>query len=734
MAGDARRFLRSKYWRNVLFDSSDGKCAECGDPLETGWHADHIVPYQVSGRTDPLEMQALCPSCNTRKGNRMNVDWLNIDRSNLRPGQIDAIDTVLINVRRGKQSTAIVLPPGYGKSEVIRVSATLLMCQQLVSRALILEPAENLRAQIINRTAMEETAKRNKLPPILGGRISTYEVRDFRRPFPPTRHKDANFLSATIQLVNNNVQGFLHWVAQEKREHGVPPVIYVDEAHTGSDSNEWGNSVSQLGQAGAFIVVMTGTPFRTDHRRIVGFDWKESEIKPVSISRPRVDAHGDHQVDIFEGQKTILTLEADFEYGLRQAWDVDKPPSICKLTRLPFDFDLHTRDLVTDSYLGQSALSQVHPSRLAGQLGPMLREDKVIEFFADKLITQLKDRKLDAKDTAGIVLVGNDRPELDQRENDHAERVAEILFSIDPGIKTLIATSAESSQGTRALERFQRRNDGDVLIVKQMGGVGYDVPRLKVCLDLSVVRTPTAYIQRLCRIARIWRVSENQDEWQMTATYITPDDALGAALWQFFVTDQRGETSLTNVEFVQTVEKGDGDEGGERKREAYSVGDLRDPDFYSDTNLQVSPGETLSIVQRLAKAVPPLQRIWTLPDMEKAIPAIREALGPELGSTPAAEADIELAEPQIVDSNAEQKADHAEWNALARRVAEKRLGRKYGGSGDKIYGIAMRDVQWHHKVRCELRYITPRDYTAADVATLVKSLREELDDNEQWNY
>lgn len=431
---------------------------------------------------------------------------------------------------------------------------------------------------------------------------------------------------------------------------------------------------------------------------------------------------------------TILTLDADFEYGLRQAWDVDKPPSICKLTRLPFDFDLDTRDVVSDSYLGQSALSQLHPSRLAGQLGPMLREDKVIDFFCDKLITQLRDRQRDAKSTAGIVFVGNDRTEVDPRENDHAERVAEILASIDPGIKPVIATSADSSGGTKALEDFQRRNVGDILIVKQMGGIGYDVPRLKVCLDLSVVRTPTAYIQRLCRIARIWRISDNQDEWQMTATYITPDDALGAALWQFFVTDQRGETSLTNVEYVRTIQGGDG-EGGSGIREAYSVDSVRDADFYSDTNMQVSPGETLSKVQRVIRAVPPLQRIWSLPDVEKAIPALEEALGvqPNGGSPPTAEVP-ETSEPLIVDSNAEQKVDHAEWNALARRVAEKRLGRKYQGSGDKIYGFAMKDVQWHHKVRCGLQHSTPRNYTAADVAALKASLQEELNDDEHWYY
>ncbi len=34
------------------------------------WHADHIVPYSRSGRTNVHEMQALCPVCNLKKGTK----------------------------------------------------------------------------------------------------------------------------------------------------------------------------------------------------------------------------------------------------------------------------------------------------------------------------------------------------------------------------------------------------------------------------------------------------------------------------------------------------------------------------------------------------------------------------------------------------------------------------------------------------------------------------------------
>ena len=170
----------------------------------------------------------------------MQPDWLQIDRSKLREGQRNAIDTILMNARAGKQNTAIFLPPGYGKSDVIRVPATMLMCQQLVSCTLVLVPSENLRGQVVDARQMQAAVDRYNLPRIRGQRISAHEVKEFRLPFPPPRHKNDNFFAATIQLVNSNLPGFVRWVVQEKQENDVTPIVFVDEAHTSSGSNQWG--------------------------------------------------------------------------------------------------------------------------------------------------------------------------------------------------------------------------------------------------------------------------------------------------------------------------------------------------------------------------------------------------------------------------------------------------------------------------------------------------------------
>ena len=69
-----------------------------------------------------------------------------------RPGQRVAVQTIWDIVRTMKKRTAtIVLPTRYGKSDVIRASAVGLMADNLVSRAVILEPASNLVVQILDK-------------------------------------------------------------------------------------------------------------------------------------------------------------------------------------------------------------------------------------------------------------------------------------------------------------------------------------------------------------------------------------------------------------------------------------------------------------------------------------------------------------------------------------------------------------------------------------------------------
>jgi 5-methylcytosine-specific restriction endonuclease McrA len=63
-----RRFRPSA--RVALFLAAQGRCVRCGEPLEPGWHGDHVQPVHTGGVTTPANGQALCPRCNLLKGAR----------------------------------------------------------------------------------------------------------------------------------------------------------------------------------------------------------------------------------------------------------------------------------------------------------------------------------------------------------------------------------------------------------------------------------------------------------------------------------------------------------------------------------------------------------------------------------------------------------------------------------------------------------------------------------------
>jgi hypothetical protein len=57
--------------RKAILKRDKHHCAHCGADLRiTGHHIDHIKPFSKGGLTVEDNLQALCPECNLRKGNR----------------------------------------------------------------------------------------------------------------------------------------------------------------------------------------------------------------------------------------------------------------------------------------------------------------------------------------------------------------------------------------------------------------------------------------------------------------------------------------------------------------------------------------------------------------------------------------------------------------------------------------------------------------------------------------
>jgi superfamily II DNA or RNA helicase len=68
---DNPRFFSSRQ-RAMLFASTNGFCAQCGEQLDAArFHADHVKPWSEGGLTDLSNGQPLCPKCSLDKGANM---------------------------------------------------------------------------------------------------------------------------------------------------------------------------------------------------------------------------------------------------------------------------------------------------------------------------------------------------------------------------------------------------------------------------------------------------------------------------------------------------------------------------------------------------------------------------------------------------------------------------------------------------------------------------------------
>ena len=323
-----------------------------------------------------------------------------------------------------------------------------------------------------------------------------------------------------------------------------------------------------------------------------------------------------------------------------------------------------------------------------------------------------------------MVYVGNDNPD-DEEANSHANQVAEALHNLAPDLNLVIATSS-TEDGAELLLAFQQ-GTGDVLVVKQMGGVGMDVHRLKVCLDLSTVRTLQAYTQRSCRILTLWNPTGEPEDLVLTGTYITPGDKPGDTLWKEFVQKEGGdaETRVT-AEYLGRVQN-DIRSRQENLPDTFVLAGGTTVGEMVDSQDRSAPGEQWSDVQQMINIFSELTSKRT----EAEIGNILSEHGITFnGTTPApapADAAPQQSVPNVTDLYSEQKSARERVNTLARRVARKRQGI---GAVDEQFGEIIKTVYVHHKQQCGLSYrdgASLKDLSTESLNKLAESLARELE-------
>ncbi len=239
---ETRRFSRSQ--RLALFQAADGKCQSCGAPLDASFHADHIQPYSGDGETDVLNGQALCASCNLKKGARMPIHY--------RTWQDEQF--TLFQQSVGKWFMMVVTPGG-GKTIAMLRSAKFSLDTGETDFLIVVVPTDSLKSQWKKKA-------REAFGINLFSKYEGYVTEDF----------DGVIITYQQMAKSPGMVRVLH--------KGRKTFVILDEPHHMADGKSWGTSANDALQPSIRGILGTGTPFRTDQYPIpfVDYDLHTKEL------------------------------------------------------------------------------------------------------------------------------------------------------------------------------------------------------------------------------------------------------------------------------------------------------------------------------------------------------------------------------------------------------------------------------------------------------------------------
>jgi hypothetical protein len=576
-----RRFFSGVYERLSLLISAGGVCQQCGVRLDK-WHADHIVPFSLGGETDLENGRALCPPCNLKKGSNMidlndrfkfTVNGREYDgpkvrqipRNQMREGQLGALFFDLEVIRYGKrpdgtEAKAIsnVLPPGYGKSDIIRTLAIYSRGHGFAG-ALVLSPGLYLRSQITSAKKVREMVERHQWNPrvenLFGEIKSTEEI-------VVGALEKLVLGSATIQMLGNSN------LTRIENLNGKPPtsklrstmelaqtrmggrlLVMIDEGHECGDERRRGEMVSELLKAGCFVILFTATPYRSDGDIIPGM--RSVELSSAEINRSR--AIGEDlennliEIEVTKQDKIRHKLIPDYEITFAQAWKEqteEGKPILCGLNLQTIDIEFDDGSKLSELIHLETKLPRVSviKERLRGVMKGKDRH-KVFKRAAHLFVADVFLRRRTWAKSAGLVYTGNDLgfDEVDNLPKEMAKAIVDqwkVVFGREPSYK--IATGNDENAAD-TIHDFASNGQFDFIVCKQMGGAGLDSNRVKTLLDMSLIRTYASNIQRWLRVSRPKYFTQTEQSEVFTGTVITIKDPINLKIWGDVITAEGGD-------------------------------------------------------------------------------------------------------------------------------------------------------------------------------------------------
>lgn len=259
--------------------------------------------------------------------------------------------------------------------------------------------------------------------------------------------RDYQGVVATYQQVAANRGAFADFV------QGA--LVVSDEVHHAGGGLVWGDGLMYATQGAAFNLALSGTPFRSDDSPIPFLRYRDGVSQPDYVY-----SYGDAIRD------RVCRPVAFFAYGGEIAWEEE---GAAQYGNLAHDYDGYNRHL----------LVALDPD--SGWVRPMFADAH------DMLLTVRQEQP----DAGGLIVA------VDQ---DHARKLAEMVRDVTGEMPTVAIS--DNSEASQAITRFAQ-SDQAWLVAVRMVSEGVDIPRLRVGVYATNIRTRMFFRQFLGRVSRV---------------------------------------------------------------------------------------------------------------------------------------------------------------------------------------------------------------------------------------
>lgn len=471
--------------RAALFIAAGGRCTKCSDELGPDFHADHDMPHSRGGRTDVLNGQALCPTCNRTKSNTVtgpvipgvpsatpslaagadrhdvrgshpapaalpafadedaaacpeefSMEPFSLNPAGFNPPSLRAWQRRAIPQMRDHSSQAFLLEacPGAGKTYPALKAALEQLTTGAVARLVIVCPTTALAVQ----WAREAAAVGLQIEPNWTGSALP---------------RDCHGIAVTYQRVAASPELYRHACRQ-------PTMVIADEPHHMGETAAWGKAFGLAFEAAKNWLLLSGTAFRSDNQPIPGVRYNDEGL-----------------------------AQPDFIYGYADA----VRDGVCrKIAFVPFDGDLKWSDggTVIEATFGDELDCRQAAYRHRTALSPGMSDG--LERMVAEADAQLTWVRAQGHANAGGLIIACDIL--------HARRIAEVVARVAGEAATVVVS--DDPQASTQLDRF-RRSDQRWAIAVNMISEGVDIPRLRVGVYATVAKTPLLFRQIIGRFVRV---------------------------------------------------------------------------------------------------------------------------------------------------------------------------------------------------------------------------------------